>query len=300
MKPAGLRKMTATAVTYSALYRASSLHDADSPTLANLYDADIDYEFFDYDAGFPKDSDCRLLFYYGCEWLAKKSQQILLSFVEGGGNLVFFTSYPFLDDSMNPLNLLDIKRPDGTVDSRYVEIEIGGRKLRIQSPLFSYHDVPGRPVVAEQVFRHGSHQEETDYLFNLEVGTKYTIGYVQKRGKGTISVFGCHPKVDLIIAIHKHFKIPIFSRSPVNGIHTSIFRSPEKKYYLVVTNNSGESKTAEIELDAKLFSRKQASYRILPEGDPVRVKFEDRPVLYVNLARKDGAVVELHMSRKNR
>ncbi len=298
MKPAELEKLTDTAVSYSTLYRASSLSDPDHPTLVSLYDADIDYEFFDTGDSSHRQSNKPILFYYGGERLDKVGQQRLVDYVENGGNLMFFTSYPYLDDAMEQLNLLGIKKPDEVIESRYVEITLGETKVRVQSPLFSYCDVPGKAIVAEQVFRHGSQQEETDYLFNLEVGRKVTVGYTERRGKGTVAILGCHPNADVVIALHRHFKIPIYARSTTSGVHTSLFRSPKNSYYLIVTNNGEESKCAEIHLEQKLFGRKKSFYRMLPDGERLSISFERSPVLHIDVARKNGVVVELQMKEK--
>lgn len=300
MKPAELEKLTDTAVSYSALYRASSLSDPDHPTLVSLYDADIDYEFFDTGDSSHKQSNKPILFYYGGERLDKVGQQRLVDYVENGGNLIFFTGYPYLDDTMEQINLFGISKPDEVIESRYVEMNLGGTKVRVQSSLFSYRDVPGRAIVAEQVFRHGSHQEETDYLFNLEVGRKFTIGYTERRGKGTVTILGCHPNAEVVTALHRHFRIPIYARSTTNGVHTSLFRSPKNGYYLIVTNNGEESKCAEIHLEQKLFGRKKSFYRMLPDGERLSINFERSPVLHIDVARKNGVVVELQMKEGGR
>ncbi|MFQ5796131.1 MAG: beta-galactosidase [Candidatus Bipolaricaulia bacterium] len=116
-----LRKRTETAISFSVLH-----HAAGSPgeaVLNALYDGDIDYEWFDTAAG---EIDKRLLFYAGEDWLDREANERLRDYVESGGILICFNTYPRWDEEFEPLNRLAIQPPDGIVTVREVEVEVGG------------------------------------------------------------------------------------------------------------------------------------------------------------------------------
>src|SRR5690606_24544546 len=103
-----LEKITNTAVTFVPLQRGTTRPGQE--LLQSIYDADIDYEFFDLDGAV---TDKPIVFYAGGSWLSEHGQRNLINYVEGGGHLICVGEIPRLDEHMQPLNLLELPKPDG-------------------------------------------------------------------------------------------------------------------------------------------------------------------------------------------
>jgi len=286
-----LDKITNTSVTFDITHHATGWIDADDPILSRLYEADIDYEFFDVETGKIKKP---ILFWVGCQWLKRESQGILLRYVEDGGNLVFFKNFPVKDDNFIDFNLLDIKLPETITTSYFkkIELKLGEYTTTLSSSVFNYKSVPGKPIIGTQIKWTDHTQEEMGYLIGLQTGRKFIVGYHQKVGKGSLMVLGVDPTPDLIVKLHKFFGIDIPSRSLTPNVTTALFKG-SNCYYLVVVNNGQEGKAAEIVLSKNLFTKKNYQVEDLFKGNSWGVSFGSKGLLSIPLDRKSGTIFKI-------
>ncbi|HIQ06405.1 MAG TPA: hypothetical protein EYH31_12095, partial [Anaerolineae bacterium] len=236
MDPPTLTKLTDTAVTFDPLQQAAQRPGQE--LLHALYQADIDYEFYDVNQG-----KCvkPLLLHAGGSWLSAPAQERLLEYVSSGGHLVCLGAYPRFDDQLHPLNLLEVVDPPGILsgvpEGLRLALELEGAKAIVESPwLFSYQEVPGDPIVAERLPSATLTAEENEQLSALPAGTRYAIGYTEQRGQGRLTVVGLTPSPDLLLALHRHFGVPIYARSRTSDISTALFQRDEA-FYLVAVNH---------------------------------------------------------------
>jgi len=289
VEPSFCKKLTNVAVTYNENHLAAEQFGSKNSVMKALYEADVSFVVCDL---LRKNScDKQILFYNGPHWLDKQEQQQLKQFVETGGHLICFQTFPYLDENLNSLNLLDIQLPQGTALKKTVKLDLGDEHLILESSLFDYTSVPGEPIVAEQTPAKNIFQEESAIYENLEVGSSFTIGYIQSSGKGKISVFGCEPSVNLITAILKSGKCELFSHSSTPNILTTLFKK-ENKYYLIIINESNEDKAAKVQLSASIFANKKWEYVNLMTNISETINFNDNPFITIDLAKKDGIAIE--------
>ena len=215
------------AVTWSWHYHQVAQlrkRDADDPLFAVLHDMGIEYDFVDVDRDFAPP---RVLL------LAGRIEQPdrLWRYVEAGGNLVLFQQ------------LLDgCPTPDGTSHPGASNLEVSAGFVT-QRPVFNYRRVPGTPITARQLRIESDDDQQR--LWDLAIGRTYTTGYTERRGQGTITVLGCAPSRDAILAIHRQFKVEI----PVLPLTPSVHASKRGDKLVVV--NTGEAKTAKLLIGGK-------------------------------------------------
>lgn len=285
VSPADCEKLTDTAASFDILQSAAYMsYYSDNPVLNSLYGADIDYEFFDLGTG---KINKKIVFYNNKQFLSEQAQKRLLDYVESGGNLVIFQDFPRLDENFQPLNMLKIKEPDKILESHDVEIRLNKERCRLCSPLFVYDNVPGEKIVAKRVVPAGQSLEEDTAFELLMAGQEYTVGYVQKKGKGKMIVVGVKPGPDLMLAIHKYSGIGIPSRSLLPGVTSSLLRR-NKTYFLIVTNNCNEDKYVKIQLNKGLLKNTVTD---LSTGEKITPEKPTEISIYV--PRKNGTVVEI-------
>ncbi len=287
MEPSKCQKLTEVSATFEILQSPLEFAKTDDPVLGALYQADIEYEFFDLDTGSIKKP---ILFYANKQFLPSSCQKRLVEYVESGGTLVLFQEFPRMDENFKPLNKLGILEPEGILEEHPVEVCIDNKKCKTVSSLFMYNKVPGKEISAK-IFVSPELIYEEDIAFeNLVIGKEYTIGYIQKVKKGAIVVLGIKPSPEVVKLVLEYFNIPVYSNSQTPGITSSIFKK-DKKYFLIVTNNSDESKHARIILDRNLFSGKPWNVKDLVTGEESKLKSMDEIVVYV--PQKDGKVLEI-------
>jgi hypothetical protein len=105
MKVPDLEKLTETSALFYLGHQAFHAATAD-PTMIALYDSGVDYEFFNLETGKIRKP---LLFYAGSNWLPRRGQEALLRYVQEGGNLVFFQTYPLYGENWDRFNGLGRK-----------------------------------------------------------------------------------------------------------------------------------------------------------------------------------------------
>ena len=244
LDPTTLEKVTNTAVTFDPLQRSTSRPGQE--LLQSFYDADIDYEFFDLDGAL---SDKPVAFYAGGSWLSERGQRKLVDYVEQGGHLVCVGALPMQDEHMQPENLLELTEPDGIISGApgKVTLRLFGGDLVESAWWYTFNHTPGEPITATRLPYAHQPSEELKLQFSLQEGLRYTVGYTIGRGKGKISVIGLQPSAALMLALHRHFVVPVPCRSLVGGVATALFERAGD-YYIIATNDGKESKGAVIEI----------------------------------------------------
>ncbi len=207
------------------------------PLLHALAQTGIEYDFFDTcrqegrqeeRSGTPtarRETPPILFFSGGSD--ASTDRDRLRAYVERGGNLVFFQRL-----------CEGIKPPDGTSHpfARNLEISLG---FEAQGPVFAYREVPGRPITATQ--RIVDTDEDTRILAEAAGGRTYITGYHENRGKGTITLLGCAPSREAILAVHRFLGVPISVLPITPGVHA--VRRGDR----IIVLNPGQAKIARLE-----------------------------------------------------
>ena len=286
--PASLVKLTHTAVTFNTLQRGTERPGQD--LLQSLYQADIDYEFYDVDR---EKCDQPLLLYAGGNWLSDAAQEHLKSYIESGGHLIYIGTYPRLDDNLRPLNLLQAKEPLGIISGSPggLWLEVLGKKVK-SSWAFNYAETPGTPIIATRLAPDGQTMEELSLQMGMQVGTQYTIGYTEERGRGCLTMIGLSPSPELLLALYDHLNARLPSHSLTPQVSTALFRR-DQEFYLFAVNNGNEDKIAGIALDENLFERPAWQARNLISGREWTFNLHEHSHLTFPVPRKDGVILQL-------
>ena len=285
--PASLVKLTHTAVTFNTLQRGTERPGQD--LLQSLYQADIDYEFYDVDR---ERCDQPFLLYAGGTWLSKSAQEHLKSYIESGGHLICVGTYPFLDDNLRPLNLLDIKDPPGIVSGSPGGLWLDVLGATVKSAwAFNYTETPGTRIVATRLAPGGQTMEELTLQTGLQAGTQYTIGYTEERGRGRLTVLGLSPSRALLLALYEHLNVRLPSHSLTPQISTALFRR-DQGLYLVAINHGNEDKVADMVLDRSVLEIPSRQARDLLNGREWTVNLEEQHLTFP-IPRKDGVILHL-------
>lgn len=285
--PPALLKQVHTAVTFDPLQRGTERPGR--LLLHSLYEADIDYEFWDVSRSA---TDAPLALYAGGPWLDEAGQRRLVEYIESGGHLICLGAYPHYDEHLRPLNLLAIPAPDGllTGGAATLRLSLFDGQI-IESPwLGHYATVPGQPVVAERLPLVSLSSEELALQFNLQAGTRYTIGFTQARGQGRLTVIHLQPTPEALLALHRWAGVPLICRSRTPGVNTAFFRRGEEAV-LIAVNPGDEAKAAEIELEPGLLAEGRWLIQNLTGGQSTPVAFPAASTLTVPLPRKDGVIL---------
>lgn len=248
LNPPTLERLTDTAVTFNLTQFLTKGYD---PVRKALYQADIDYEFFDLKAGAIKKP---LLFYSGTSFLEHSCQEKLLEYLIEGGNLVFFSDYPKEDELGNLCNLLQIPSPDAVYrggKDRLLEIKLGNQIIsKIETPYF-YHfqnELEVDEKITATLLPKLEIPEEEKLVVNRLAGSQFNIGYLKKIGKGNLLFLGLVPTSELVVAVHKFFNIPIYSRSNAANVLTYLLRNEKNELFLFVFNLGCEQKQVFVSL----------------------------------------------------
>ncbi|MBX3062720.1 MAG: beta-galactosidase [Anaerolineae bacterium] len=285
--PPSLKVQQVSALTLDPLQRAAVRPAQD--LLRAFYESGINYAIYD-----PTVGECALplLFYAGTYWLSASAQQKLAAYVEHGGHLILLGGvYPRYDDTLRPLNLLQIAEPTGIVDGLpqglqlNVELSAGQSATLKSAWLAQYAASTGKPITAQRLAMRGISSEEEQLRSDLQVGAKYTIGYTERRGQGQITVLGLPPTRDLIHMLHHVFApAPLRCLTPDAAVGLLHGKAND---YLIVINNGEEARAIELQ-----FSPVEAAYQAqdLISGKRLEVH---AGTMFVPVPRKDGTVIRL-------
>ena len=286
--PASMVKLTQVAVTFDPLQRGTERPGQE--LLQSLYQADIDYEFYDVNR---ERCDQPVLFYAGSDWLSAAGQEHLKAYVESGGHLVCLGAYPRLDDNLRPLNLLGIQEPDGIIGGSPGNLWLELLGSRIKSAwAYNYSRTPGTPITVTRQAPGNQTAEELSLQMGLQAGTQYTIGYTEPRGSGRLSVIGLAPTPDLMSALKEYLNLSIPCRSPTSQVSTALFRQGQE-YFLLAVNHGNEDKVAEVLLDEDFQKIPCWQARNLVSEQSWTFDLRTSGRLTVPLPRKDGVILQL-------
>jgi len=293
LKPAENSKLTETSVSFSYAHYRCGYGRKKDPLLKALYQADLDYDFCDLTTGKRAK---KILFYSGEEWLPREEQAFLQEYVDEGGTLVLFQKGPVYDEHKRPFNLLELPLPEAVLGGNEVlshkkelEIELSrDLRPRVHSEVHVYGLVKDASSIwAKQVPSSG-----WELQWKLLDNTRYRIGLVLKRGKGKIILLGVLPNPELLHSLHQFLKVSRGVYSTTEGVTTSLFqRKNQKKYFMVLTNNSGKKVEAFVSLSYKI---KSASPLMNPEA-LLSSSLAKKPAnLTISLLPKSGEVLLLN------
>ncbi len=102
---------------------------------------------------------------------------------------------------------------------------------------------------------------------------------------------GFEPTAELILELLRFLKVPLYAYSSTHEVKTALFNRGEKTFYLVVTNNGKEEKSALIHLP-RLENKGKFGVRDLLTGKKETLSSERTAHYTLNIPRKDGRVLE--------
>ncbi|MEP0766969.1 MAG: beta-galactosidase [Fimbriimonadia bacterium] len=289
LDPPSLQKLTDTSVVIDPLQIAADRSLRKNAILDALYAADLDYETLDLVTG---ETPKPLIIYAGSEWLGKREQEKLAELVDQGATLVVFKSAPVLDDSLQPLNLLDVAKPIGILSAlgKRVVLNLGNERPVVEGALFEYERAGTYRewIEAEQTLGELQAVENSDLLALRYQGKRFTVGYVEPRGRGKLVVLGIEPNADVMRALHRRFGVRTYATTDATGVITALFQRGDE-HYLVATNNANEEQTFRVRLDVLGIT---GAYRVTDLWAGCTDTFAGDPVLH--LERKSGSAWRIH------
>jgi hypothetical protein len=289
--PTTLIKLTDVAVTIDPLQQAAAHSEAD--LLKALYQADIDYEFFDVHEG---QIEKPYLFYGGGTWLDEEAQERLVDYICNGGHLICLGARPIFDERLQALNRLGIPEPAGRIGDMG-EIDLifwaGKEEVKLKSRWLEYFEaVPGDPVVVERGSVDEMAVEEMQFLCNLPRGERYTIGFTQTIGKGKLTYLGLQPTRQLIRAVFTLLGMTYPSQTDCADVSTGLFQRGDH-FYLCVVNCGNEEKSITIHLYARLFGHASLQVDDLIGGSSQDLSISHPARLVLSLPGKDATIVKI-------
>lgn len=275
LDPPSLEKLCEVSVTFVPLQYAARTINQEGSLLSSLYEADIDYEMYD-----PKLGSIRkkILFYTGNQWMSFQSQKNILDYVKAGGILVAFRDYPRKDENFRDCNLIGFHDPARILFEfkKAFKIRLGpGNETEVVSSVYAFDRVSSQKIEAE-ITGYG----------------KVTIGYIKKLGKGTILHLGVEQNKELIFAILRYFRIPLYTYTTTKDVKTALYKKGQK-YYLIAVNNGMEDKSATVLFPDMRFRGSRFKVREIVSNKSQQFLSTKVPTLSIELPRKDGKVFEI-------
>ncbi len=275
MNPPTLKKLTDVSVTFNPIQHAARTLTHNSPILVALYEADVDYALYDPRMDVAK---TKVVFYSGNQWLERKAQENLRKYAENGGTLIAFRNFPRKDDQFEFCDIIGFEEPS--------------RILFEFKKSFEIQFAPDRPkvTVVSSVFCFDK-VKEGNIKVSLDSYGRQTVGYRKRIGKGQLIHLGFEPTAELILELLRFLQVPLYAYSSTHEVKSALFNRGEKTFYLVVTNNGKEEKSALIHLP-RLQNKGRFSVRDLLTGKKETLISERISHYTLNIPRKDGRVLE--------
>lgn len=276
LDPPSLTRLSEIAVTYNPIQYAARTFSHNASILHTLYQCDIDYELYD-----PRSGPCpkKVLFYAGNQWLEASSQRNLRRFVESGGTLIAFRDYPRKDDRFQACSIVGFEDPKSILfefkKKFTLQLAASRPKIEIVSSIYRFEPSGSKPIYAD--------------LGNFG---KHAVGYIKRIGKGKIIHLGIEPTRELVLEILKFLNVTLWAYTPTVDINTMLFKRGSR-FYLLVTNNGDEDKSANIQLSSFVFRGKRLMLRDLLASEKKGPVTERRHPFSVDIPRKDGRAFEI-------
>jgi beta-galactosidase len=275
----------------------------DDPMLSALYQAGIDYEFFNLETERIKKP---VMFYSAGRWMDGKAQRKLLDYVEQGGTLVFFRTLPVYDeDNQTPCNELGLVAPDCGMDAPFLDhlaselkVSLDGSDVLTKSPFLYYEAAtPGQPIYAHCVDSTrvwDTAFEENRQIRSLVFQKRYTVGYVEQRGKGRIVVLSLRPTPELLRGVLDMLKVDVSVEVQMPQVKHALFSGPAA-HELVLINTGDQDIISQVRLSKALFPAGSFHLRNLRQGEDygMTVNEQEESEFYIRLPRKDGTIIEI-------
>ncbi len=275
LDPPRLTRLTDVGVVADTMHRAARAMRQEGSAAQALYDADIDYDAFNPASGrFAK----RILFYNGAQWMDRRSQERLLSYVRAGGILVAFQDFPRKDERMRPCHTVGFAEPAGHLFEfrRPFEFSLAqGSAVAACGSVYVFSNPPGRPIRA----RFPGHGVQT-------------IGYERRVGAGRLLHLGVEASGPIVSQILAHYRIPVYAQALGRSVKTALFRAGRRRYLIAL--NLGESDTlAAVRLPEMPRAQKRYRLRDLASGRITPVPRAGEGPVCFELPRKDGIAFEI-------
>lgn len=239
VNPSSLDHLCELGVTFDTLQRGTTRPGKD--ILAAIYAGNFDYQAFDLEKG---ECDLPVVFYANDHWLSRAEQECLLDYVNGGGHLVFLQTLPLVDESFQPLNLLQLSAPEGAIlCGDQVEISMLDHTFTIPAQsIQTFENGVGTPIMARRISPSVVTAEESCLQFRLQNDQQYTVGFSRQVGKGRITQVGL-PASSLLLedvgrACGLNLTLPLKSF----GCSTALYRRGDE--YFLMACNAGDVQTA--------------------------------------------------------
>jgi beta-galactosidase len=293
INPAELKKMTATAITEDELHFWSDGLGFQNLVAKAVYESGLPFKSYDLIQGDP---DCQLLFYAGPDWLPRERQERLRQFVESGGKLVCFNSFPRFDETFQPYAALPFISADGSTLTKNFDLKLGSMTIRVKDSLSIFRQVPGEPISAIQSEKQVDNifAEENELLDNYEAGMKFIAGYQLPLGSGKLIFLGVTPKPAITSALHRMTGVPIYCQATTPRALVALFQKSEQQYYLIVINLGDEVREVRLQLAPEIFASSTWRCGDLFSNEGRELVFSEAPELTIVVGRKDGTVLELN------
>jgi beta-galactosidase len=275
MKPHECKRIVDLSVTFDPLHYATQTIREEETVLQRLYQADIDYDFFD---ARTKQVAHKILFYTGNQWGSDEGQRALYDYVKEGGVLVAFKSYPRKNLSFQKSKVLGFRDPDRILFKfkRKVTVKLDtSHVFTIHSVIGAFNSVPGTPIKGK-----------------VEGVGDFTVGYVMTIGKGKIMHLFIEPATEVLQAILAYFNVTVPVSSAGSGLSTALY-SRGDKLYVVVVNNGNEEKNSVVRVEHPMLKNRRFTAKNLLTEEIKYYPASRAPVITWEVPRKDGAVFEL-------
>lgn len=291
--PAELKKRTVTAITEDELHFWSDGVGHQNLVAKAVYESGLPFKSYDLIQGDP---DCQLLFYAGPDWLPRERQERLRQFVENGGTLVCFNSFPQFDETFQNYAALPFIPSDGSTLTKNFDLKLESITLRVKDSLSLFRQVPGAPIDAIQSEKQVDNifAEENKLLDDNEAALKFIAGYQLSLGSGKLIFLGVTPTPEIISALHRMTGVPIYCQATTPRTLVALFQKNEQQYYLIVINLGEEVREVRLQLTPEIFASSTWRSSDLFSNESRQLVFSEAPELTIAVGRKDGTVLELN------
>lgn len=297
LDPPTLQRLTSSAAYFDPAQIGTDDLLGNNPVLQALYDADIDTEFADHTT-LGAGNAPPLLFYAAADWLPRESQELLDAYMQHGGTLVLFRSFPQRNENFAPFNGLEVAMPDRVLShlGKKLEVALGSHTAVADGAPWVWDKPPGSPIVGTQIAGRQQAVENADKWMTGYIGRQWKVGYRQKRGQGSLVVIGLPVNADLVRAVHRWLGAPLYSQTDSPAVNTALFRragSHAREYDLLATNMGIGPVTARVSFEGVTLPARVRVTDLCAGTSRVT----DRDGVYVEIPRASGTALRISPAR---